>query len=219
MDAASFLDARIPVGKPRYSDWFWAILNTALGVICIWGVAHLIPADAPLLRGWAGMLGLVLLLHFGSFQLLALFWQMRGVAATPIMRSPLVSLSLAEFWGRRWNLGFRQLAHDLIFRPLRSRLGVAGAGFLVFVVSGMIHDLVISVPARGGYGLPTLYFTLQGAGVLVERTELGDKIGLGRGMRGWFFMALITAGPVFWLFHSRFVQIVVIPFLKAIRAL
>jgi alginate O-acetyltransferase complex protein AlgI len=165
------------------------------------------------------MLGLVLLLHFGSFQLLALFWQTLGMAATPIMRSPLTSHSLAEFWGQRWNLGFRQLAHDLIFRPLKRGLGVAGAGFLVFVVSGLIHDFVISVPAGGGYGLPTLYFTLQGAGVAVERSEAGGKIGLGRGLRGWLFMAVITAGPAFWLFHPRFVQTVIIPFMKAIRAL
>ena len=70
-------------------------------------------------------------------------------------------------WGKRWNLGFRQLAHELIFRPLYRTLGPETAGFLVFTASGLIHDLVISLPARGGYGLPTLYFLIQGAGVAV----------------------------------------------------
>jgi hypothetical protein len=34
-----------------------------------------------------------------------------GRGSLPINRS--------EFWGKRWNLGFRQLAHEFIFRPLQ----------------------------------------------------------------------------------------------------
>lgn len=165
------------------------------------------------------MLGLILLLHFGIFQLSALFWQRLGVDAMPIMSAPLRSESLSEFWGKRWNLGFRQLSHDLIFGPLHRRLGVRAAGFLVFVVSGLIHDLVISVPAHGGYGFPTGYFVLQGVGVLVERSSLGKRLGLREGVRGWLFMAVFTAGPAFLLFHPPFVLRVIIPFMKWMHAL
>jgi len=76
------------------------------------------------LRGWAGMLGLILLLHFGTFQIVALFWQRFGVDAMPIMSAPLRSQSLSEFWGKRWNLAFRQLSYD--FGPLHKNLGVGG---------------------------------------------------------------------------------------------
>jgi membrane bound O-acyltransferase family protein len=124
-----------------------------------------------------------------------------------------------EFWGKRWNLGFRQLSHDLIFRPLHGRLGVGGAGFLVFVISGLLHDLVISVPANGGYGLPTLYFVVQGAVVAVERSRVGKRFGLGQGIAGWIFMAVVTAAPAFWLFHPPFVNNVILPFMKAVGAL
>ena len=127
------------------------------------------------------MLGLVLLLHFGTFDLIALMWQALGVKAKPIMSAPLRSTSLAEFWGKRWNMGFRQLSYDLIFRPLHRPLGGQTASFLVFVASGLIHDLVISLPARGGYGLPTAYFLLQGAGIMVERARLGKRAGPGAG--------------------------------------
>ena len=135
-----------------------ATFETILGAILFWVVARSIPLGQPLLRGWVGMVGLILILHFGSFQIVALLWQTLGVKAEPIMSAPLHSTSLTEFWGKRWNLGFRQLAHELIFRPLYRTLGAGTASFLVFVVSGLIHDLVISLPARGGYGLPTLYF-------------------------------------------------------------
>ena len=165
------------------------------------------------------MVGLILLLHFGAFQIIGLLWQRLGVKATPIMSAPLRSTSLGEFWGKRWNLGFRQLAHDLIFRPFSRTLGAAMAGFLVFVLSGLIHDLVISLPARAGYGHPTIYFVLQGAGVSMEHSRFGKRLGLGRNWRGWLFVAIFVVVPVQLLFHPWFVSRVILPFMYAIHAL
>jgi len=219
MDAEAFLDANRRVPPPLPTTSLWAIIETILGAILLWVVARSVPQGEPLLRGWLGMLGLILLLHFGSFQIVGLLWQGFGVDAKPIMSAPLRSTSLSEFWGKRWNLGFRQLAHELIFRPLHRTLGAATAGFLVFVASGLIHDLVISLPARAGYGLPTAYFVLQGAGMTVEHSEFGKRLGLGHGVRGWSFMALFLAGPAFWLFHPWFVLRVILPFMQAIHAL
>jgi hypothetical protein len=219
MDAESFLAVTKWVPLPRFKNWFWAVCETGFGVILFWVVARVVPQGEPLLRGWVGMLGLVLLLHFGTFQLVALSWQRFGVDAMPIMASPLRSKSLSEFWGKRWNLGFRQLSHDLIFDPLHKNLGVRTASLLVFVVSGAIHDLVISVPARGGYGLPTAYFVVQGLGVLVEHSFFGKQLGLRTGVRGWLFMATVTAGPAYFLFHPPFVLCVIIPFMKWAHAL
>ncbi len=219
MDARSFLDASMRAEPPAPSEWIAAFLKASMGALCLWFLARRAPSDAPLLRGWIVMLGLILLLHFGTFHVLALLWRSMGIAAQPIMRNPLRSQSLGEFWGKRWNLGFRQLSHELIFRPTYKYLGAGRAGFLVFIVSGLLHDMVISLPARGGYGLPTLYFAIQGAGVVAEHSKTGRRMGLGRGMRGWLFMALGTAGPAFWLFHPPFVHNVILPFMKVMGAL
>ena len=219
MDADSFLDANQRVPPPRFTAWLWATLETALGAVLLWIVARSLPVGEPLPRGWTGMLGLILLLHFGSFQLIALAWQTLGVNAKPIMSAPLRATSLAEFWGKRWNLGFRQLSYELIFRPLHRTLGVEAAGSLVFLVSGLIHDLVISLPARAGYGLPTAYFLLQGTGITIEHSGFGQRLRLGQGARGWLFMAVVITAPVFWLFHPWFVMRVIIPFMQAIHAL
>ena len=70
---------------------------------------------------------------------------------------------------------------------------------------------MISCAARGGYGLPTAYFVLQGVGVSFERSRVGRRLGLRRSVRG-------TAGPAFWLFHPPFVRYVVLPFMRAIGA-
>ena len=219
MDADEFLNPSAHITRPSAAEWSWATLETALGAIMLWVVARSLPASQPLLRGWAGMAGLVLLLHFGTFQIVALMWQAAGVNAKSIMSAPLRATSLAEFWGKRWNLGFRQLGYELIFRPLHRSLGVGAAGMIVFLVSGLVHDLVISLPARGGYGLPTGYFLLQGAGITMEHSRWGKRLGLAHGARGWLFMVLFVAAPVFWLFHPWFVMRVILPFMQAIRAL
>jgi D-alanyl-lipoteichoic acid acyltransferase DltB (MBOAT superfamily) len=219
MDADAFLDARQRLSPPAPWTWLKAAFETILGAVLLWLVARSITTGHPLLRGWVGMVGLILFLHFGTFQIVALLWQSFGIRAETIMSAPLRSTSLGEFWGKRWNLGFRQLAHELIFRPLYRTLGPDTAGFLVFVVSGLIHDLVISLPARGGYGLPTLYFLLQGAGVTLERSRSGERVGLGQGARGWCFMVVFLTIPVFGLFHPWFVLRVILPFMRAIHAL
>ena len=219
MDAEAFLDSNKHPAKPNAPEWLWATLKTALGVALLWVVARHTPDQKALLRGWVGLFGLIFLLHFGCFHLIALFWQAVGVDAQPIMSKPILSKTLSEFWGKRWNLGFRQLAHDLIFRPLHKRVGVATAGLLVFVASGLIHDLVISLPARGGYGLPTGYFILQGLGVILERSRFGRRLGLQTGPAAWIFMVLVTAVPAFWLFHPPFVLRVILPFMRAVHAL
>ena len=86
----------------------------------------------------------------------------------------------------------------------------------VFLVSGIVHDAVISIPAQGGFGLPTLYFTIQGVGVLFERSRLGKRIGTRQGMTGRLFCATVTLGPVFLLFHRPFVERVIVPMFVAI---
>jgi hypothetical protein len=218
MEAAAFLDPEQHAQRPEAKEWFWAIAKTAFGALLLWRVARRIPASRELLTGWVGMLGIISVMHFGTFHILSLLWRSARVDARPMMQSPLSATSLSDFWGRRWNLGFRQLTHRLIFQPVRSRSGVVTATLLSFFASGLIHELVISLPARGGYGLPTCYFVLQGLGVLFERSMPGKRLGLGSGTRGWLFAVFCAGAPVYLLFHPWFVRGVILPFLVAIGA-
>lgn len=206
------------LGFGFHSDWLLPTAKTCAGAMLIWFAARRALELGPLAAGWLGMVGLALMLHFGVFELLALAWQKAGVRVQPLMRTPLRAASLAEFWGERWNTAFNVLVHDLAFRPLARRWGVAGATLAVFLISGLVHEAVISVPARGGFGLPTSYFALQGLGVLTERSVWGRRAGLGRGWRGKLFAAGCAAGPASWLFHPTFVRNVILPMLNAIGA-
>lgn len=218
MDATLFLDEhRHPIAPPLAS-FGWTAVKTVLGAALIWCGVRLIPADWQIAQGWLGMIGLVLLLHFGVFDLLAFFWRRIGVVAEPIMRKPMGSTSLTELWGWRWNSAFHQLVHRHVFRPAARRIHPQGAMWLVFLVSGVIHDLVISLPAGGGYGLPTAYFLFQALGVSIERSESGRAFGLGKNWQGWLFTMVVALAPVGWLFHREFILNVIFPFLHAMNA-
>jgi predicted DCC family thiol-disulfide oxidoreductase YuxK len=219
MDAKNFLHPVPAHVRPDPREWFLATFKISLGAIVLWIFTRQIVRMNELAAAWLGMIGITLILHFGIFHLLALVWQRAGFNAQPIMNKPLLATSLGDFWGRRWNAAFHLLAHNLMFRPLARRVGVRWTTLLVFLISGLVHDLVISVPARGGYGLPTMYFLIQGAGVIFERAPLAKRFGLGRGWRGWLFTFLVAAGPAFWLFHPIFIRNVILPMLKFIGAI
>lgn len=215
MDASSFLTGQQDA-TPKLTEWLLAAARVVVGVTLLWFAANAGITANPVANAWIGMLGLTLLLHFGLFHLAALIWQRAGVPAKPLMQAPATATSLAAFWGVRWNTAFNKLVHDLAFRPLARQFGVAWATLGVFGISGIIHELAISFPARGCYGLPFSYFMLQGFGVLLERSSFGRGLGLGSGWRGWLFMLLFTATPAYWLFHPTFVQNVILPMLKTI---
>ena len=226
MNAQRFLHQ--PQRETAYGiEWVAAVFKAFLGAAMIWGLARLAYPLSPLLAGWAGMVGIVLLFHCGIVHLLALYWQRAGFGAAPIMLAPVRATSLSEFWGVRWNRGFSDLTREFIFRPLARRghwrtsrqWHTYAALIACFALSGLVHELVISLPARAGVGLPTAYFCLQGIGQLIERSAAGQRIGLAHGWRGWLFTMICTAGPAVWLAHPPFVRAVIIPFLRAIGAL
>lgn len=156
------------------------------------------PAAARLYATPFLLVGLSLVLHFGLLNLLASWWRTRGVAAERLFRDPLHATSLADFWSRRWNLGFTEMTAVVIHRPIRKLAGGNVAILMSFLASGLLHEMAISVPARGGYGLPTLYFALQGILVLRDTKS-----------RALMFLALIA--PILLVFHLPFLRTVIWP--------
>jgi hypothetical protein len=221
LDAGSFLkEAAVPNGLRCHPiEWLVATARLAVGATLLFVVARMIPPQHAYLVGWTGTIGIMLILHFGVFHLLSCWWRSVGVQARPLMNHPLASTSLSEFWGRRWNTAFRDLTHRFLFRPFTSWFGPRCGLLAGFVFSGGVHDLVISVPARGGYGGPTIFFAIQGAAMIIERSAFGRRIGLGSGSPGRLFTILALIVPVGLLFHRPFVVGIIVPFMRALGAL
>lgn len=151
--------------------------------------------------------GLSLVLHFGLFNFLASFWRWMGVECNAIFRAPLASKSLAEFWGKRWNLAFSEMTTLAVYRPLRDAWGTFPATLMAFLFSGLLHELAISVPVRTGFGGPLLYFALHGVGMTFESRNatlaatLASRPWLGR---LWTWAWVLIPLPI--LFHSPFLR-------------
>ncbi|HVV01667.1 MAG TPA: MBOAT family protein, partial [Verrucomicrobiae bacterium] len=218
MDARAFCGAKINLPTPA-REWALAVLNILFGAGVLWLATTRNGMTDPLATGWIGMVGIVLLLHFGFFHLLSLFWRAMGINARPLMHYPIAAPSLDRFWGTRWNTAFSDLTREHLWKPLTRRMGGRFATLTAFLISGALHELVISVPARGGYGLPTLFFGVQGTALLFERSKAGAKLGIRSGLNGWLFTLLVAGFPAVILFHPPFIHNVILPMLHAIGSI
>jgi alginate O-acetyltransferase complex protein AlgI len=173
-----------------------------------WAEGHAILATALVLPG------LSLLLHFGIFNILAGAWRLLGARCDALFRAPLRSRSLTEFWGRRWNLAFSEMTALGIYRPLEPRVGRPSAMAAAFLVSGLLHEIAISLPVNRGYGLPLSYFALHGLLRLAEQglERAGHPIYRHAWIgRAWTIFWLVLPLPI--LFHRPFLAGVVWPLL------
>ncbi|AYL96753.1 MBOAT family protein [Mucilaginibacter celer] len=158
------------------------------------------------------LVALSLILHFGLLSIGAGQWRLMGVNTYYIFRQPAKAMSLTEFWGKRWNLAFIEMTTIAIFRPLRVKIGKDGALAVAFVFSGLLHELALSVPVNSGYGLPLLYFAIQGIALLIEKWLPGCNLTFLKHAvwaRLWVFFWLIVPMPL--LFHTQFIKQVVWP--------
>jgi alginate O-acetyltransferase complex protein AlgI len=194
MDARPFAETRPAPGTGLMA---WGLCKMALGAALLSVRTGLRAVDIPIV-----FVGIGLLVHFGLCDVLAGFWRGRGVRVERLFVNPAASRTLGEFWGRRWNRAFHAVAHEVVFRPVTRRWG-GGAGILAtFLFSGLLHEVLISVPVGAGYGLPTLYFVLHGFLVLAERRW---------GLSGRVWTLFWVLAPLPLLFHPWFVRGIIVP--------
>ncbi|HEY8962179.1 MAG TPA: MBOAT family protein [Luteolibacter sp.] len=169
MDPGSFQTRRVRL------DWkddirLGLLLMTlgTLGAWCVWAMEwrHIVLMFVPMSLGF----------HFGALRVLKGALRAAGFPVRTLFPNVLETCGIADFWGKRWNVGYSQMMQRLVGRPVRDKLG-EGAGLMaVFLGSGLLHELAITLPVRAGFGLPSLYFTLHGLLTLWEKRR-GRPIG------------------------------------------
>ncbi|KAJ8440168.1 hypothetical protein Cgig2_003493 [Carnegiea gigantea] len=134
-----------------------------------------------------------------------------GLQLEPQFNKPLLSTSLQDFWGRRWNLMVNSIIRPTVFQPIRDLtlrpLGPLLATYLAvmaaFVVSAIMHELMLFYLGRV---MPTFevtwFFLLHGVCVCLEVTV---KVYVGKRWRvPWWISCPATLGWVVatacWLF-------------------
>ncbi len=134
--------------------------------------------------------------HFGALRVLKGGLRAAGFPVRTLFPNVMEAQGIGDFWSRRWNTGYSQMMQRSVGRPFGARFGQNAGIMAVFVASGVLHELAITLPVRSGFGLPTLYFTIHGLLVVIERTW-------GRPL-GKIPALLAVALPMGWLFPPDF---------------
>ncbi len=140
--------------------------------------------------------------HFGVLRIMTAFWRWWGFPVRVLFRNPLELSGFRDFWGKRWNLGYSHMMARSVKKPLTPILGEKWSMLAVFLVSGLIHELAITVPVGAGYGWPTLFFMLQGGICVMEKR--------GSWMMAFLCWVLLIIGIPF-LFGEKFLEEIILP--------
>jgi hypothetical protein len=183
---------------PRFDgrEAAWLLVHFASFCVAGWVVFVEVDASAWLLR-W----GLGVVVVYGLVEsvqsVLLLVYAALGVELARVNDYPILSSSLAEFWGRRWNRAVSGWLNDNLFFPLARRrhavLGICAA----FAGSTVLHFWFAWVPLDlvGGMMMAT-YFVVHGAGMLLER-YLGVATWRLGPRRTWTLAWVLLPSPLF----------------------
>lgn len=203
---------------PTRLEWLKGIGFIIAGLLCVWIISPMILATSQTLAAVVGMTGVVFILHFGLLDLLSAWQRRSGFHSTALMNDPWRAVSVADFW-TRWNTGFRDFSREMIFYPLVKRKQAHLGLWLTFLFSGLVHDLVISLPARAGYGGPTIYFLIQALAIDLERSQFGKRCFLSSNWYRTLWAGVVILGPAALLFHQPFRENIVLPMLIDLGAI
>ncbi|GAB2230466.1 hypothetical protein Drorol1_Dr00014732 [Drosera rotundifolia] len=132
-----------------------------------------------------------------------------GFELEPPSHEPYNATCLQDFWGRRWNRMVVEALRHTVYKPGRSwgplrrrGWGPLGAVMGAFIVSGLMHELIMFYLTRG---MPTWqmtwYFMMHGLCVVTEMAAKRELLGRGVKVRAhWALLGqVLTIG---WLMGS-----------------
>ena len=169
MDPGSFTKRR--EGLSWKSDVAWGAGLMVVGTLGAWVVwrmewKQILVMFVPMSLGF----------HFGALRVLKGGLRKAGFPVRTLFPNVLKAQGVGDFWSRRWNVGYSQMMQRLVGRPVEMVGGKSAGVMAVFVISGLLHEVAISLPVQAGFGLPTAYFTMHGLLVLLE-ARLGRSFG------------------------------------------
>ncbi|WRX28098.1 Wax synthase domain - like 8 [Theobroma cacao] len=145
---------------------------------------------------------------------------LQGVELEPQFNAPLFSTSLQDFWGHRWNLRVSDLLRETVYNPVRRvstiiigpRWSSLPGVFVTFLVSGLMHELLVSRMFRQSPTWEmTWLFILHGGLVDVEivlkkKLVATNRFRLHRAISGPLALANLSV-TTSWLLYTKFLRI------------
>ncbi len=120
-----------------------------------WWVNHLIVVGA----------FVVIMQSFG--QVMYGKWRLRGFRVRPLVDNILLSRTPADFW-RRWSWPVHVWLYRYVYKPAGGKRHFVRAVLAAFLVSALLHELMMYAAIGRVTGHQTLYFMISGLGVLAS---------------------------------------------------
>ena len=149
-----------------------------------------------LILNYVSLFAIMLIIHLGLIEVIRDFIKLLGFHPNLMFDRPYLSRSLRDFWSFRWNRAFVEMNKIFLLGPLKQYLPKSLLVFLIFFISGILHEVAITYSVSSDYGKPLLYFIIQGVGFYLE-----SKIKIGR--IGTLAVILL---PIPFLFPPSFVN-------------
>jgi MBOAT, membrane-bound O-acyltransferase family len=115
-------------------------------------------------------------------------WRLLGIRSKPLVDNIWLSRTPVEFW-RRWSWPPHAWLNRYVYIPWGGRAHAGRATFIVFLVSGLAHEVMVGVGLGRVTGHQTAFFLISGLGVLAS--EQLERLA-GWGLVGEVLMRLAT---------------------------
>jgi hypothetical protein len=93
--------------------------------------------------------------------------RLAGFDTTPIIRNAYLSRTVSEFW-RRYNNRIHDWLYRNVFQPTGGRRAPVRSLLLVFLVSGLFHEVMFALATSRLTGYQLAFFTIQGPAALAS---------------------------------------------------
>ncbi len=176
--------------------------SIVFGLVIQWSVRRYF-LELDNLASYLSIFSLIYIWGFGYSNLMCGLYRLFEIGVEPIFQNPLESTSLQDFWGKRWNTALINLSQRLLYNPLKNIFSPGWLQIFVFLIFGLIHDLIFSFPIDAGYGKCTAYFAIQGLALVSENKFLSKFFNKHPDLGNiWTFLVLLIPLPL--LFHWDF---------------
>jgi hypothetical protein len=155
---------------PR-SRQFLYLAAAVLVIPVTWKAAALLIATPWSIHSWLVnhliLAGAFIVIMTAVGQCAAICWQLQGSARKALVDHIFLSRTPAEFW-RRWSWPMHLWLYKYVYLPAGGKLHHVRATLLVFLVSGLLHELIAALAIGRVTGHQMLFFMLSAVGVLLS---------------------------------------------------
>ena len=177
-----------------------ALLALGVGFGCLYLAVFVAPTLQPA-PGWGLRHGAGVVLCYlgieGALRTFEFFERWLGLSPPVLHQHPVLSLSLAEFWGRRWNRVVGHWLFTALYRPLALRGKPVLAVLAAFLGSALLHQYFTWAAIGFGWSLIMASFFLLQVPLLLLEGALGQQRWPRPWRRAWTVACLVLTSPLF----------------------